>query len=71
VTESRRINGAVMAHIFSRLCIIAEETGVDLDVDAHADTVSASGAAVQVRAWVDAAERLGALHRRRHQEPDH
>lgn len=71
MTESRRLNPAVMAHIFSRLCIIAEETGVDLDVDAHDDTVHASGAAVQVRAWVDAAERLGALHRRRNEEPDH
>jgi len=43
--------------------VVAEETGVDVDVDAHADTVSASGAAAQVRAWIDAAERLGALHR--------
>ena len=71
MTQTRRINGAVMAHIFSRLCIIAEKAGVDLDVDAHDDTVHASGAAVQVRAWVDAAERLGALHRRRNEEPDH
>ena len=63
MTQTRRINGAAVAQVFLCLCIIAEETGVDVDVDAHGDTVRASGAAVQVRAWIAAAERLGALHR--------
>ena len=68
---TRRLNPHIRAGIFRHLCVVAEETGVDVDVDAHADTVSASGAAAQVRAWIDAAERLGALHRRRNQEPEH
>lgn len=70
MTESRRLNPAIMARTFQRLCTLAEQTGVDVDVDAHSALVTASGAAVQVRAWVDAAERLGALHRRRHEEPE-
>lgn len=68
---TRRINPFTRAGIFRHLCVVAEETGVDVDVDAHADTVSASGAAAQVRAWIDAAERLGALHRAPHIPPTH
>ena len=72
MTQTRRINGAAVAQVFLCLCIIAEETGVDLDVDAHGDTVRASGAAVHVRAWVAAAECLGALHRApQDEEPEH
>jgi hypothetical protein len=60
----------VMARTFQRLCILAERAGVDVDVDAHSALVTASGPAVHVRAWVDAAERLGALHRRRNEGPE-
>jgi len=71
MTETRRLNPHVRAHIFARLCVLADAAGVDVDVDAHDDTVHASGAAVQVRAWIDAAERLGALHRAPRIPPTH